>query len=536
MSEKKTSGPASAGGGDIDESRRSFLKLGGAAAAGLTAAGLAVAGYQIGGSGQAYTGINANRMGYDQFFDRKPFEVNVSPGFAPVGEVERPYWTELMHERTFLLIPLLMSGQWNPGMGIEGIPGPVRDYYRKHPQDFETVVKTLELVPRQAEAFMKDKHIRYAIANAYNEAHMVSMYPENDFPFGLVSAPKSPVDAPDSRPEEWDFRNIWRKEPLEFKSPAHATELIKTMTHRFGATLVRICKFDPTFMFTHYMRGISDNQKVGMQKRGRDIWGTEVPKHWKSLIMFGVPMHWDGMLAATGYSTSFDGYSRLFNITALLERFIQELGYASRPQMPPVNYELIMPPYGALSGMGEVGRIGILVSPELGTNVRLCGMITNIEFEYDRPIDFGVNKFCRKCKLCAESCPQGAISMSDEPDYENRGFRKWKSDGAKCFMQWASAPSRAPVGCRICMGVCPYTRKNTWIHSVSREVDARDPTGLVSSGLLAMQKNFFHYPSAEEFRTDLDGGVEATYHNPPKWLRTEEYFKVNQTWKYYGSE
>ena len=102
----------------------------------------------------------------------------------------------------------------------------------------------------------------------------------------------------------------------------------------------------------------------------------------------------------------------MFNISALLERFIQELGDASRPQMPPVNYEIIMPPYGALAGLGEVGRIGILITPELGTNVRLAGMMTNIDFEYDKPVDFGVNKFCRKCKICADHCPQGAISKS----------------------------------------------------------------------------------------------------------------------------
>ena len=117
-----------------------------------------------------------------------------------------------------------------------------------------------------------------------------------------------------------------------------------------------------------------------------------------------------------------------------------------------------------------------------------------------------------------------------------RGFRCWKLDSEKCFLQWASAPIRDPNGCRVCIGVCPYTRKNTWIHSISREVDARDPTGIVSSALLAMQKNFFSYPRAQDFKADWDGGREATYHNPPKWLRAEEYFRMEKTWEYYGMD
>ena len=71
-------------------------------------------------------------------------------------------------------------------------------------------------------------------------------------------------------------------------------------------------------------------------------------------------------------------------------------------------------------------------------------------------------------------------------------------------------------------GNMPLYAKNTWIHTISREIDARDPTGLTNSALLAMQKGFFHYPDAQDFKSDWDGGKEATYHNPPKWLRAEK--------------
>ena len=58
----------------------------------------------------------------------------MSPGFKPVDKVERPHWSLLMHDVYLLIVPLLMSGKWNPGMGVGAIPGPVGDYYRQRPK------------------------------------------------------------------------------------------------------------------------------------------------------------------------------------------------------------------------------------------------------------------------------------------------------------------------------------------------------------------------------------------------------------------
>lgn len=526
----------------IDESKRNFLKFGGVAAAGLTIGGLGIAGQQLGHSDKAYIGVS-DYTGNEQFFDRKPFEVDVAPGFKPVSTVERPHWTAYFIDRISVAATIIAQGKWNPGMGLETLPGPVGDFYRKNPERYKTFLKIFETIPKQAKIYLEKKDPRYAIADAYVWSSMSTMYPDLDEIWGEMTVPQNPVTSPDSTPDKWDFRFIRRKQPLEFKSPKHASELLKLVAHKFGATLVGICKFDPTFTFSNYMRGITDEWSDGVgnhpgvkYRKGREVWGTEVPGHWKSMIVYGVPMHWDPLLSAQGYSTSYDAYSRAASIATKLERFIQELGYPSRPQNPPTNYEAVMPPYAVLAGLGEIGRMGLVVTPELGANIRLAGVITNIEFEYDKPIDFGLMRFCKKCKICADHCPAGALPKSDEPDTELRGFEKWEVEGEKCFLQWASGPLRMPHGCRVCVGVCPYTRKNTWLHTISRAVDARDPTGVISSGLLAMQKGFFYIPDAEDFKSDWDGGKEATYHNPPKWMRTEEYFKINKDWTYYGND
>ena len=145
-----------------------------------------------------------------------------------------------------------------------------------------------------------------------------------------------------------------------------------------------------------------------------------------------------------------------------------------------------------------------------------------MELETDKPINFGVDEFCKKCKICAEQCPSGALSIDDEPTVVIRGYKRWNSDQDKCFKIWNTVATSHARGCRVCLSVCPYSRKNNWIHTIAREVDPRDPTGITSSALLAMQKSLFEYPVANEYLPPPDG-ENKTYHEPPDWLITEKW-------------
>lgn len=512
-----------------DPSRRNFLKIGGAAAAAATLAGAGAAGFKIGRSDDAYTGYGRTYQGGDMFFNREPFRVKTAAMMEPVSKVERADRYDFIFDRLKEIIPLLQSGEWNPGMGLEKLPGKVGDYYRKYPEKYRIMMDSLEKRAKSREDWNNGKHERYTLSAAYTEALAHGgMYNQ----YGST-IPEEPDDAFKKTgkpvpPEEWDFRHVKREKPMEFKSPKDATKLIKRMAHLFGTSIVTIGKFDPRFMFTNKMRG--------MPNCGAD-WGDKVPEHWKSIIVFGVPMHWDQTYSAIGYCTSYDAYFRSRVTAGLLERFINELGYPARAQFPGYHYEIMMEPFMLTTGMGEYSRSGMVMVPELGCNIRPAAVITNIDFEIDQPISVKMSEFCMKCKICAETCPSGAIPFDDEPKTVVRGFKRWLLDDEKCYNQWASGQTVDALGCRVCIGVCPYSRKNSWIHTLSRELEPRDPTGLVADGLLAMQKNFFKYPKGQDFQSDWLGGKEATYHNPPWYLRAEEVFKdIEKTWEYHGME
>ncbi len=348
-------------------SRRSFLKFGGAAAATATLAGSGAAGFAIGRSDDAYTGYGRTYQGGDMFFNREPFRVKTTVMMEPVGKVERPDRYDFIFDRLKTLIELIQKGEWNPSMGLEKLPGKIGEFYRRYPEKYRIMMDSMEKRAKSREDWNNGKHERYAIPAAYTQAlahggmynRHGSTVPED--PDDVYKETGKPIP-----PEEWDFRNVKRDTPMPFKSPKHATKLIKRMAHLFGTSIVSIGKFDPRFMFTNKMRGMPDN--------GAD-WGDRVPDHWKSIIVFGVPMYWDQTYSAIGYCTSYDAYFRSRITAGLLERFLNELGYPARAQFPGYHYEIMMEPYMLTTGMGEYSRSGMVMVPELGCNIRPAGVI-----------------------------------------------------------------------------------------------------------------------------------------------------------------
>ena len=75
------------------------------------------------------------------------------------------------------------------------------------------------------------------------------------------------------------------------------------------------------------------------------------------------------------------------------------------------------------------------------------------------------------------------------------------------------------------MAVCPYTRKANWIHKAALKVTADDPTGLTAKGLTFMQKKFYPGPEPQKYYMPSLGGENASYREPPWWLRSEDFIE-----------
>jgi hypothetical protein len=96
---------------------------------------------------------------------------------------------------------------------------------------------------------------------------------------------------------------------------------------------------------------------------------------------------------------SMNAYSRMWFTATQLAEFIRALGYNA---IPMGNDTALSQPIAIDAGLGEMSRMGIMVTPKYGPRVRLAKVLTDMPLTTDRPITFGVDEFCQICGKCAE--------------------------------------------------------------------------------------------------------------------------------------
>ena len=479
-------------------SRRNFLKVTGAAAAVAGGAGAGTFGYQAGKDPASYTGCVIKEGGF-QTFNRERYAVK-GPAYEKVGESRRiDARTEVIFSRTGRVGRQLMREGWTPERGVEGLKDDLlKVYYGEHPEDMEEDARLFtEIRPKRREE-PRENFERFLLSEAWSSA------------MGAVSPP--PIATP---PEESDFPRKGRSgepvEPLKMKSPEKTSKLIKAVAHQLGSVLVGVAKLNPDWVYRHPMRG-----------RGMDPDEPfDVPEHWVNAVVVGVPMSWDAMYANPNFGSSNEAYSQSRIIAYRLTAFIKKLGYAARPHIPGTSYDLMVPPIMVDAGLGEQGRHSVVITPELGPNFRPAVVTTNIPLKADRPIEFGAGEFCKTCKICAEQCPSGAITMGGKEVV--RGYRRYQMHASKCYNFWNS--NLGNMGCRICIACCPFSRKSNWLHRTALHVTGSDPTGLSHSLLTEMQKKLYPSPNPQDYYMESMGGRNASYREPPWWMRTEDFIE-----------
>lgn len=234
--------------------------------------------------------------------------------------------------------------------------------------------------------------------------------------------------------------------------PDEMTDIIKDLTIDLGAVEVGIAELNPMWVYSH----------VG---RGPEKWGAPIANNHKYVIPFTVEMDFTHVETAPDLPiTEESATSYLFgaNISIALASYIRSLGWPARAHMAGSNYQIMLPPVAHDAGLGELGRMGYLISPQLGARVRLGAVTTDLPLLTDDPISFGVQDFCERCLKCAENCPSGAIPLGSKTDV--RGVIKWQLNIEKCLHYWRMMGT----DCGLCMKVCPYSHPEALVHDITR--------------------------------------------------------------------
>jgi reductive dehalogenase len=149
-------------------------------------------------------------------------------------------------------------------------------------------------------------------------------------------------------------------------------------------------------------------------------------------------------------------------IAVQIAEFIQELGYEAQAHIDG-NYSVVCPLVARDAGLGEIGRMGLLMTPEIGPRVRIGVVTTNLPLSNDsRKFDDTLIDFCELCKKCANACPPKAIPFDDRK-LEN-GINRWKINSESCYTYWCTIGT----DCGRCMTVCPYSHPNNFLHNLVR--------------------------------------------------------------------
>ncbi len=188
-----------------------------------------------------------------------------------------------------------------------------------------------------------------------------------------------------------------------------------------------------------------------------DATGTPVdPPHDQALSMI-IDQGFDTMEGSSGddwiaVSQSMRAYLRFAILGGVIAQHLRNLGYAAKAHTV-MDGDVLQPPLLLLAGLGEVSRIGeVILNPFLGPRLKSGVVTTTMPVQHDKPIDFGLQKFCEACNKCARECPSGAITAGPKKMFN--GYEIWKSDSQKCATYRIT--NQGGAMCGRCMKTCPW--------------------------------------------------------------------------------
>lgn len=243
------------------------------------------------------------------------------------------------------------------------------------------------------------------------------------------------------------------------RSPAEWTSVVKELVLRWGAVDVGIAPLEPEHVYTH----------IG---RGDGVWGDAITLDHAWAIAFTVEMDHGQVRHAPQapvVAESARQYVESAKIAVQLASVIRDLGWPARAHIDG-NYRVIAPLVARAAGLGEIGRMGLLMTPRLGPRVRIGVVTTDLPLVADAPgDDLTVLDFCAICKKCATNCPVGAIPHGDRTEMD--AGRRWVIDDEACYRYW----NVIGTDCATCMKVCPYSHPDTVMHTFVRRAIRLSP-------------------------------------------------------------
>lgn len=308
------------------------------------------------------------------------------------------------------------------------------DYYSRNPEKLE---KDLRFRSKPGLLSSKSSYYDpYSFASADASFEAVSAF----FPF-----------REDKRQVEQDKRQKDNDKSDGKEGDEQLTQFLKGWGRKLGAIDVGITAMKPYHFYT-----------IGGR---RERYGKDIENNHPYGIAFIVEMDYELTGTAPQGGIVMESAHQYLNsgmIATQIALTLRNLGYSAKTHIDG-NYDLICPVVAKDAGLGEIGRMGLLMTPGLGPRVRISVVTT------DAPLVPGISKqddtvidFCSSCKKCAAVCPSASIPYDDRT--EQAGGLRWKIDQESCFTYWC----QVGTDCGRCMAACPYSHPDNAFHRIVR--------------------------------------------------------------------
>jgi len=319
----------------------------------------------------------------------------------------------------------VIFARFDLGEGTQGF----KDYYDSHPE-YESIDRQIRQLPD-------------LFAPSHNKKDP-----------GLFSLAAAEFDFLEHQLTKVDGKTKAEKVTL---SEGENSRLIKQVMKYLGSELCGIAPLNQSFVYSH-------------TGRGPDRYGKKITLDHPFAIVFAVEMDLAMVAAAPRAPVVVETgkqYVEAAKVSIILADFIRRMGYPARAHVAGSNYQAILPPLGWGAGLGELGRLGTLITTKYGPRARLGLVTTSFPLTPDKPKVLGIQNFCEKCRKCAINCPVQAIPYGNKE--EENGVLKWVLKREDCYRYWR----KAGTDCAICMHVCPYSKPANLLHNFIRNVTAK---------------------------------------------------------------
>ncbi|MFH1196054.1 MAG: reductive dehalogenase domain-containing protein [bacterium] len=299
-----------------------------------------------------------------------------------------------------------------------------KDYYKKNPSK-----KSLDDKFRSAPGLLMPGSTKYD----------PFMFASADATFETIESLKAKVEG-ETSPDKTEVE------------PTQISNYIKNWARYLGAVDVGVTELKDYHLYSHMGRG--------------ERYGKEVSNNHKFAIAFIVEMDFDMVKRAPAGPIVMESAKEYLHsgiLAVQVANFIRRLGYNSRAHIDG-NYQVVCPLVAKDAGLGEIGRIGLLMNSKLGPRLRISVVTTDMPLVTDKPgNDSSVVDFCMKCKKCAVACPSRAIPL-DTAKNELGELKHWQINQEACFTYWCNVGT----DCGRCLAVCPYSHPNNFLHDFVR--------------------------------------------------------------------